>query len=154
MSLKLFHNTKIKRGDSIHDFTLPSKENHLISTKNFRGQILFIDFWASWCKPCRDQFPELTGINNDFKEKGLTLLGVSLDEKEDDWQKAMETEKPKWNNVIDIEGFSGKLANKYGIFQIPFNVLVDEKGTVIANDINLKQLRKVMDSLIINKKQT
>lgn len=149
IEFKAFPQYKIKIGDSIHDFTLPSKENNLINTKNFRGQILFIDFWASWCKPCRDQFPELTGINNDFKEKGLTILGVSLDENEDDWHKAMETEKPKWKNVIDFEGFSGKLANKYGIFQIPFNVLVDEKGQVIANNIELKELRKVLDSLII-----
>lgn len=152
IEFKAFPQYKIKSGESIYDFTLPSIENNLISTKNFRGQILFIDFWASWCKPCRAQFPELKRINNDFKEKGLSILGVSIDQKKDEWLKAMEAEKPKWKNVIDIEGFSGELANKYGIFAIPYNVLVDEKGKVIGNDISLKQLRKVLDSLIINKK--
>jgi thiol-disulfide isomerase/thioredoxin len=152
IEFKAFPEYRIKVGDSIYDFDLPNKENILISTKNFRGQILFIDFWASWCKPCRAQFPKLTKINNDFREKGLTILGVSIDEKENDWLKAMETEKPKWENVLDTGGFSGKLANKYGIFAIPYNVLVDEKGKVIANDIGLEQLRKVLDSLIIKKK--
>lgn len=152
IEVKAFPQSKIKHGDLIYDFTLPDKENNLITTKNFRGQILFIDFWASWCKPCRAQFPELTIINNDFKEKGLTILGVSIDEKKDVWLKAMEKENPKWKNLIDIEGFSGKLANKYGIFAIPYNVLVDEKGKVIATHISLEQLRKVLDSVLINKK--
>lgn len=142
----------IKPGDSIYDFDLPNKENKLISTMNFRGQILFIDFWASWCKPCREQFPELAKISNEFNTKGLTILGVSIDENKDKWLKAMEIENPKWENVIDIEGFSGKLANKYGIFAIPYNILIDEKGQVIANDISLEKLRKVLNSLIINKK--
>lgn len=148
---KAFPKYKIKAGDPIYDFILPDKENDLIDTKNFRGQLLFIDFWASWCKPCRAQFPELTSINNDFKEKGLTILGVSLDVKKDNWLKAMEMEKSKWKNVFDKEGFSGNLASKYGIFAIPYNVLVDEKGEVIANNIELKQLRRVLDSLVHNK---
>ncbi len=149
---KAFPEHKIKVGNSIYDFSLPNNENELISTKNFRGQILFIDFWASWCKPCRLQFPELTKINDDFRENGLIILGVSIDEKENDWLKAIETEKPKWRNVIDTGGFSGKLANKYGILAIPYNVLVDEKGKVIAKDIDLKQLRNTLDSLIVKKK--
>jgi peroxiredoxin len=149
---KAFPEYKIKVNDSIYDFALPNKEKNLISTKDFRGQILFIDFWAAWCKPCRAQFPELTVINSDFVEKGVKILGVSLDEKEDDWLKAMDAEKPKWENVIDTKGFTGKLANKYGIFAIPYNVLVDEKGKVIGNDISLERLRKVLDSITSGRK--
>ncbi|MFI0431206.1 redoxin domain-containing protein [Mariniflexile sp. HMF6888] len=148
---KAFPEHKIKVGNTIYDFSLPNNENKLISTKDFRGQILFIDFWASWCKPCRLQFPELAKINNDFRDNGVIILGVSIDEKENDWLKAIETEKPKWENVIDTGGFLGKLANKYGIFEIPHNVLVDEKGKVIATDIGLEQLRTALDSLIIKK---
>lgn len=147
-----FPEYKIKVGDSIYDFILPNKEGDLINTKDFRGKILFIDFWASWCKPCRAQFPELTIISNDFEEKEVKILGVSLDENEDDWIKTMDTEAPKWENVIDTDGFTGKLANKYGIFAIPYNVLVDYKGKVIANNININQLRKVLDSLVISRK--
>jgi|TARA_R110000851_G_scaffold328431_2_gene498965 thiol-disulfide isomerase/thioredoxin len=149
---KAFPEYKIKVNDLIYDFALPNKEKNLISTKDYRGQILFIDFWASWCKPCRAQFPELTIINNDFEEKGVKILGVSIDEKTDDWLNALETEKPKWKNVIDIEGFTGKLANKYGIFSIPYNVLVNENGKVIANDISLERLRKVLDSITNGRK--
>ena len=152
IKFKAFPEYKIKVNDSIYDFVLPNKEDDLISTKDFRGQILFIDFWAAWCKPCRAQFPELTIINNDFEEKGVKILGVSIDEKKDDWLKAMGTEKPKWENVIDKEGFAGNLANKYGIFAIPYNILVDEKGKVIANDISLEKLRKVLDSITSGRK--
>ena len=150
---KAFPENSIKVGDSIFDFELPNRESNLIGTNSFRGEILFIDYWASWCKPCRAQFPKLTKINNEFKEKGLKILGVSLDGKEDDWLKAMDIEKLQWANVIDTAGFSGKLANKYGISALPYNVLIDENGNVIANDISLEQLRKVVDSLI-NKKKT
>jgi len=149
---KAFPEYSIKKGDSIFDFELLDTEENIISTKDFRGEILFIDFWASWCKPCRAQFPKLTEINNEYKKKGVKILGVSIDEKATEWFKAIETEKPQWTNVIDTTGFSGKLANKYGIFAIPFNVLIDEKGKVIANDINMEQLINTLDSLIINKK--
>ena len=149
---KAFPEYKIKVGDSIYDFLLPNKEDNLISTKDFRGQLLFIDFWASWCKPCREQFPELTIIFNDFKEKGVIILGVSMDKKADDWLKAMAAEKPKWKNVIDIEALTGELANKYGIFSVPYNVLVNEKGKVIANDLSLEKLRQVLDSITVSRK--
>jgi peroxiredoxin len=115
----------IKPGDSIFDFSLPNSVNSLVSTKDYRNQLLFIDFWASWCKPCREQFPELKNINYDFKDKGVTILGVSLDENKDEWLKTIEIENLEWNNVIDIEGFSGKVAKKYGILVIPYNVLVN-----------------------------
>jgi peroxiredoxin len=152
IELKAFPENIIKLNDSIYDFDLPNTKNKLISTLNFRGQILFIDFWASWCKPCREQFPELTKINNTFKQKGFTILGVSLDKKKGNWQKAIEKENPNWVNVIDTSAVNGKLAKKYGIFGIPYNILVDRKGKVIANNITLEQLRVVLDSLITNKK--
>jgi len=152
IELKAFPENIIKLYDSIYDFDLPNTENKLISTLNFRGQILFIDFWASWCKPCRKQFPELKKINNNFKQKGFTILGVSLDKKKGKWQKAIEKENPNWVNVIDTSALNGKLAIKYGIFSIPYNMLVDRKGKIIANDITLEQLRVVLDSLITNKK--
>jgi thiol-disulfide isomerase/thioredoxin len=138
----------INNGDSIYDFALPDEENNLVSTKDFRGQLLFIDFWASWCKPCRAQFPELIEINNVVKDKGFSILGVSIDEKKDDWTKAMDQEKPRWKNVIDTVGLTGDLAKKYGIFGIPYNVLANENGNVIATDISLMELKNVLDSLI------
>lgn len=150
---KAFPENKVNVGDSIYDFELPHKEDDLMSTKDFRGQLLFIDFWASWCQPCRAQFPELRLINNEFHEQSVTILGVSIDEKEDDWRKAMAAEKPTWQNVIDSEGLTGELANKYGIFSIPYNVLVDKNGKVIANDLSLEELRKVLDSIISTRKE-
>lgn len=148
LKFKAFPKLAIKSGDLIYDFDLPSeKENSIISTKDFRGKILFIDFWASWCKPCRVQFPDLKEINDNFKDKNVVILGVSLDEKRADWLEALKEEEPKWQNVIDTIGFSGDVALAYSIQAIPYNLLVDIDGKVISQDINLKELRKSLDSL-------
>ena len=139
-----FPEKEIKVGDSIYDFTLPNRLTKLISTNDYRNKMLFIDFWASWCKPCRAQFPELLKLNNDFKGKGLVILGVSLDNDLQKWLKAIDKDQPDWENVIDIQALSGEIAKKYGVSAVPKNFLVDEKGKIIAQDISLEELRTSM----------
>ena len=139
-----FPEKEIKVGDSICDFSLPNRLNKLISTNDYRNKMLFIDFWTSWCKPCRAQFPELLKLNNDFKDKGLVILGVSLDKDHQNWLKAIEKDQPDWENVIDIQALTGEIAKKYGVSAVPKNFLVDEKGEIIAQDISLEELRTTM----------
>lgn len=139
-----FSEREIKVGDSICDFVLPNRLNKLISTNDYRNKMLFIDFWASWCKPCRAQFPELLKLNNDFKGKGLIILGVSLDNDLQKWLKAIDKDQPDWENVIDIQALTGEIAKKYDIIAVPKNFLVDEKGEIIAQDISLEELRNSM----------
>jgi peroxiredoxin len=139
-----FPEKEIKVGDSIYDFSLPNRLNKLISTNDYRNNMLFIDFWASWCKPCRAQFPELLKLNNDFKGKGLVILGVSLDNDLQKWLKAMDKDQPDWENVIDAQALTGEIAKKYGVSAVPKNFLVDEKGVIIAQDISLEELRTSM----------
>jgi len=136
----------IKVGDSICDFVLPNRFKKLISTNDYRNKMLFIDFWASWCKPCRAQFPELLKLNKDFKGKGLVILGVSLDNDLQKWSKAIEKDQPDWENVIDIQALTGEIAKKYGVSAVPKNFLVDEKGEIIAQDISLEELRTSLAS--------
>lgn len=139
-----FPDREIKVGDSIFDFALPNRFNKLISTNDYRNKMLFIDFWASWCKPCRAQFPELLKLNNDFKGKGLVILGVSLDNDLQKWLKAIDKDQPDWENVIDIHALTGEIAKKYGVSAVPKNFLIDEKGKIIAQDISLEELRTSM----------
>lgn len=139
-----FPEREMKIGDLIYDFELPNRLNKIIDTKDYRNKMLFIDFWASWCKPCRAQFPELLKLNNDFKGKGLVILGVSLDNDLQKWLKAIDKDQPDWENVIDIQALTGEIAKKYGVSAVPKNFLVDEKGEIIAQDMSLEKLRVIM----------
>ena len=146
---KAFPEQIVQVGDTIHDFSLPNKNNKLVNTKDFRGKLSLVDFWASWCRPCINEFPELIKINNDFKDKSFEILGVSVDENQKKWLKALENQKLQWENVIDTTGLVGEIGNKYGIRAIPYNVLVDDHGVVIANNLEPKNIRAMLDSLAI-----
>jgi thiol-disulfide isomerase/thioredoxin len=118
-----------------------------LSTKEFRGSLLLIEFWASWCKPCRKSFPELLSIAETYEDKNFRVLGVSIDENKDKWLNAIESDRLTWANVIDTGGELGKTATDFGIFAIPNNFLIDENGKVIAKDIPLEELKKMLESI-------
>ena len=130
-------------GNPIYDFELPNENGKLLQTKNYRGKILFIDFWASWCEPCRKQMPEIKNIYNQFKKQSFKILAVSLDAEKDKqkWLQAIIKEKSTWDNVIETGEFDGKVAKMYNIQSIPSNILVDEKGIIIDQNISPKQLK-------------
>lgn len=145
LKYKIFPEQRLKIGDKIIDFELPDNKNKLIKTEKYRNKILFIDFWASWCVPCRKQFPKLKKISTEYKD--LNILGVSFDKNEKLWLKALEKENTNWENVIDTSSLLGIIAEKYGINYIPYNVLVNEKAEVIAIDLEMDKLKVVLDSI-------
>ena len=130
-------------GNPISDFELPNENGKPIQTKNYRGKILFIDFWASWCEPCRKQMPEIKNIYTQFKEQNFKILAVSLDSEKDKqkWLKAIIKEKSTWDNAIETGEFEGKVAKMYNIQSIPSNLLIDEKGIIIDQNISPEQLK-------------
>lgn len=140
-------------GNPISDFELPNENGKLLQTKNYRGKILFIDFWASWCEPCRKQMPKIKNIYNQFKEQNFKILAVSLDADKDKhkWLKAIIKEKSTWDNVIETGEFDGKVAKMYNIQSIPSNILVDEKGIIIDQNISPEQLKKHLTKLFEQK---
>ncbi|MCF6348123.1 MAG: AhpC/TSA family protein [Flavobacteriaceae bacterium] len=128
-------------GDNLYDFSLPGVNNKLIDTKNFRGKVLLIEFWAYWCVPCRKITPELLEVYDEFRNSNFEILGVSLDHDKQKWKQAILKDKITWGNVVAIEAFESKVAIDYGIYSLPNNYLLDKNGTIVAKNISVDDLR-------------
>ncbi|WP_165871486.1 TlpA disulfide reductase family protein [Flaviaesturariibacter flavus] len=106
-----------------------------VPVSSFRGKWLLIDFWASWCRPCRLENPNVVAAFNKFRNRNFTILGVSLDEEKGAWTKAIRQDGLTWTHVSDLAFWNSKAVSTYGFNSIPFNVLVDPSGTVVATDL-------------------
>lgn len=138
----IYPDSTIKKGNKIIDFKLLDTKNNTVNTTNFRGSFLLIDFWASWCVPCRKQNPEFIDIYNDFNKFGFEFIGVSQDKDKDKWLNAIKKDKLPWVNLIDERGSKSPILIKYNAaFSIPQNYLIDRDGTILASDISIEELR-------------
>ena len=132
----------LKVGKQLMDFTLSNTKKELISTIDYRGKVLLIDFWASWCTPCRKQNPNLSKIYNEFKNNDFEILGVSIDKDLDKWMSAVKKDKLIWRNVIDTRGQESEILIKYGATNsVPQNFLIDKNGLIIAKNISIIDLK-------------
>lgn len=124
---------------SISDFVLPQPNGEQLSAMNIiaKNRITIIDFWASWCGPCRAEMPNMVKIYQDCHEQGLEILGVSLDNNAEDWLAAIDGLGIVWPAVIDADG---SVAQLYGIEYIPYTFVVDAKGTVLAENLRGEEL--------------
>lgn len=114
------------------DFSVPDVDGKLITLADFKGKYLFLDFWASWCGPCKPQIPFLKAANDKFKDKNLVMLAVSLDSKKEAWLKAIKNHDMNWLNASSLKGWAEPAAAAYGASYVPFNVLIGPDGTVLA----------------------
>jgi thiol-disulfide isomerase/thioredoxin len=142
----LFPEKYISVNGYVFDFTLPDKNNKPFKTSSLKGKWFLIDFWASWCAPCRQQFPELKRIY-EANNKNFEIVSVSIDKRKEDWFKALEKEKLNWINLIEDKGFDGELVKKYNILGVPSNFLINQEGKVIAVDISMQDLEKIIKKL-------
>ena len=123
-------------GQKAPDFTLNDPEGNPVSLSSKIGsKVLLIDFWAAWCGPCRRENPNVVKVYNEFHNKGFDILGVSLDQKKDDWVKAISDDKLSWTHVSDLQYWNNAAAKLYAVNSIPANFLLDENGTIIARDL-------------------
>jgi peroxiredoxin len=126
---------KIAVGAIAPDFTQNTPDGKPVSLSDFRGKYVLVDFWASWCGPCRRENPTVVKAYNKFKDKGFTVLGVSLDKDKDRWLAAIEKDKLTWTQVSDLEYWQNAAAQLYSIQSIPSNVLVNPEGEIIAKNL-------------------
>ncbi|MFT5997816.1 MAG: peroxiredoxin [Neolewinella sp.] len=116
-------------------FAGPNPEGETISLKSLRGKVVLLDFWASWCGPCRRENPNVVKLYNKYKEKGFEILGVSLDKTKDRWVKAIADDKLTWLHISDLKGWQSEYGRLYGVSSIPQTVLLDEEGKIIARNL-------------------
>lgn len=135
-------------GSQAPDFTLNDVNGKPVSLASFKGKYLLIDFWASWCGPCRQENPNVVKAYKQFKSKGFDILGVSLDDKKENWEKAIQQDQLTWAHVSDLGGWESKVAGLYGVKAIPMNYLLDKEGKIIAKNLRGAELSKKLAELL------
>lgn len=130
------------------DLTMNGVDGKPISISSFTGKYLLVDFWASWCGPCRQENPNVVAAYNKFKNKNFTILGVSLDEDKSAWLKAIAKDNLTWTHMSDLKQWESDAVKAYGIEGIPFNVLVDPSGKIIASSLRGEDLEKKLAEVL------
>ena len=134
-------------GNVAPDFTLPTPEGGTISLSSLRGKYVMIDFWASWCGPCRAENPNVVKVYNKYKNDGFEILGVALDKDRERWLGAIEKDGLIWKHGSDLKHWQSDVAAQYGITGIPFTLLVDPKGKIVAKNLRGDALEQKMKSI-------
>ncbi len=134
---------KIGVGKPAIDFTQNDTSGRPLSLSSFKGKYVLVDFWASWCVPCRQENPNVVSAFNKYKDKGFTVLGVSLDQPNAQarWIKAIHDDGLTWTHVSDLKYWNNEAAQLYGVRAIPFNLLLDKEGKIIAKNIRGEELQ-------------
>jgi len=146
ISLNLF--SQMRTGQNAADLSLPDLEGKTVSLSEFKGKVVLLDFWASWCGPCRHNNPRLVKLYNKFHDKGFEIYGVSLDEDTKSWKKAVHIDKLRWVQVIDDKGWEATSNATYGIDFIPSSFLIDRNGVIRTINAEGPELESsVMDLL-------
>jgi peroxiredoxin len=132
------------------EFTQNDVNDNPVSLSSFRGKYVLLDFWASWCGPCRAENPNVVKAYNAYKDKNFTVLGVSLDQpgKKDSWLEAIKKDGLEWTQVSDLKFWNNEVARQYGVRAIPQNYLIDPTGKIIGKNLRGEALEKKLEEVI------
>ena len=146
---KLIAASKIgMEGTQAVDFTQNDTANNPVSLSSFKGKYVLVDFWASWCGPCRHENPAVVAAFNQYKDKNFTILSVSLDQNKDKWKQAIQADNLAWTHVSDLKFWQNEVAQLYNIQSIPANMLIDPGGKIIARNLRGEALYEALGKIL------
>ena len=135
-------------GQPAPDFTTPDISNKPVALSSLKGHIVLLDFWASWCGPCRRANPELVSLYKKYKGPGFEILGVSLDDNMNSWKAAVKADGITWPQVSELKKWDSKCVSDYHIEAIPFSVLIDAKGKILAKGLTPEDLASKISEVL------
>ncbi|MFT3827438.1 MAG: TlpA disulfide reductase family protein [Chitinophagaceae bacterium] len=141
---------KTRVGQISMPFSLPDAKGNTISMEQYKGKYVLIDFWASWCQPCRIENPILLAAYKKYKDKNFEILSISLDLKKEDWLRALQEDALPWAQVSDGKGPKGSVVLQYGVTSIPRNFLINPSGVIVASDLRGDALEAKLSALLRN----
>ncbi|MFY7938139.1 MAG: TlpA family protein disulfide reductase [Flavobacterium sp.] len=137
---------QIKIGDAIPSITLKSNTNNVIDITSFKGKYVLVDFWASWCAPCRLGNKKLVKLHNEISSSKVEIIGISIDTDANKWLKAIEKDKIKFTQLIDPNGFDANTALQFGVEELPSKYLFNPEGILMAKNPSEEEIMKLIKS--------
>jgi peroxiredoxin len=135
-------------GSAAPEITLSDTTGNAVALSSLRGKYVLIDFWASWCGPCRAENPNVVRMYNKFKDKGFTIYSVSLDKTKADWERAIRNDNLPWTHVSDLKFWQSAAAQQYGVQAIPATFLLDKEGKIIAKNLRGEALEQKLEEIL------
>lgn len=141
----MFPEEKVKQNMEAPDIQLPDPSGKILALSSLKGKVVLIDFWASWCKPCRQESPNMVKLYNRFKDKGFEIYGVSLDKDKKAWTEAIQKDGLNWIHVSDLKFWQSDAAALYSVTSIPATYLLNAQGKVLATNLRGQELEKAVE---------
>lgn len=139
---------KLAIGQPAPEISLPDPEGNVVPLSSMKGQYVLVDFWAKWCGPCRQENPNVVAAYQKYKDKGFTVYGVSLDRSREDWLQAIKQDRLTWTHVSDLKYWQSEAAKTYNITGIPFSLLLDPNGVIIAKNLRGPALHEKLEEVL------